>query len=213
MEMFNALNVAVDAITAGEIITSLGYWNYLIIAVLVALEGSATTLMAAALAGAGVLNPILVFFAAATGNFAADSGWYFLGYCGRFDTLKERIPFLKRFESHVDALSNTVHQHAVKFVVITKLTLGLATIPTLIAAGMARVSWLKLLPASIISEVIWTGALVMLGMYLGDYVSEINESMRLIALIGGVFMLLLGTMLWQQITKIVSRQTASQSVG
>lgn len=209
MNMMNALHVAVEAISAGEIITSLGYWNYLIIAVLVAVEGPVTTLMAAALAGTGVLNPVLVFLAAAGGNFTADSGWYLLGYGGRFDTLKQRIPFLQKYEVHVHALSETVHEHATKFVIITKLTMGVATIPTLIAAGMSRVSWFKLLPASLISEALWTGALVLLGLFLGDYVTEINEGLRVISMFGGVLMLILLPLAWQQIAKIVSHTEAN----
>ena len=56
------------ALSSGAIPPGLGYWSYLFIAILAFMEGSVTTLVAAALAGAGVLNPGLVFLSAGIGN-------------------------------------------------------------------------------------------------------------------------------------------------
>ncbi|MBK8797177.1 MAG: hypothetical protein IPM07_12895 [Anaerolineales bacterium] len=60
----------------------LGHWSYLIIAILVFIEGPAVTLVAAAMAATGILRVDLVFVAAAIGNFLADSTWYGIGYMG-----------------------------------------------------------------------------------------------------------------------------------
>src|SRR5512136_1023079 len=69
-------------------ISSLGMFSYLILAVLVALEGPIATLLGAAAASLGYLNPAVVFFAAAAGNLTADTLWYTLGYLGKIDWVK-----------------------------------------------------------------------------------------------------------------------------
>ena len=53
----------------------LGYWSYLLLAILVAVEGPSVTILGALLASTGVLRPGLVFAAAAIGNLSADIGW------------------------------------------------------------------------------------------------------------------------------------------
>ena len=40
----------------------LGYWNYVLLAILVAVEGPIATLLGAVAASAGLMRPILVFF-------------------------------------------------------------------------------------------------------------------------------------------------------
>ena len=46
----------------------LGIWTYLVLAVLVAIEGPVATLLGAAAASAGLMRPGLVFITAAAGN-------------------------------------------------------------------------------------------------------------------------------------------------
>ena len=53
----------------------LGYWTYLVLALLVAVEGPVATLLGAAAASAGLMRPGLVFVSAAAGNLTADSLW------------------------------------------------------------------------------------------------------------------------------------------
>jgi hypothetical protein len=61
----------------------LGVWNYVLLAFLVAVEGPIVTLGGAVAASAGVMDPVLVFIAAATGNLTSDMLWYSLGYVGK----------------------------------------------------------------------------------------------------------------------------------
>ena len=59
------------------------------------------------------------------------------------------------------------------------------SIPTLIAAGMSRVPWRKMVAVSLIGETVWTGALVAFGYYLGDYITQLEAGLQIIAVIGG----------------------------
>ena len=81
---FLLLQSFVLAMKSGHL-PELGYWTYLVLAFLVAIEGPVATLLGAAAASAGLMRPWLVFFCAAAGNLTADSLWYSLGYAGKLE--------------------------------------------------------------------------------------------------------------------------------
>ena len=118
----------------------LGPWIYILLAVLVAIEGPGTTIVAGVAASAGLLRLPWVFVAAAVGNLSADVGWYTLGYRGRFEAFMQRIGWLQKYQAPMMGLKLEMKRHAVKLLLIAKLTSSMA-IPTLIAAGIAHVGW------------------------------------------------------------------------
>lgn len=58
----------------------LGAWSYVILVLLVFIEGPAATLVAATMAAAGILRADLVFLVSVFANFLADVFWYLIGY-------------------------------------------------------------------------------------------------------------------------------------
>jgi membrane protein DedA with SNARE-associated domain len=56
-------------------VPELGYGTYLILFLLVAVEGPIAILLASAMASAGLLRPALVFVSAVFGNLTADCVW------------------------------------------------------------------------------------------------------------------------------------------
>lgn len=186
---------------SSPVLPNLGPWSYLLIALLVAVEGSVTTLVAAALAGAGILNPGLVFVAAGIGNATADAAWYWLGRLERLDTLATRLPWLRRFEPQIAQLEQNIKASGPRLYLITKLCIWPAVIPTLIAAGMARVSWRKMILVSAVSETIWTGGLVLVGFFLGSYLNQLRAGLQWLSLSLGVAVVLALPLLLKYLTK------------
>lgn len=178
-ELWNLLNNS-------ALVSDPGLWSYLLIALLALLEGPAITLAAATLAGAGRLNPWLVFLAAGAGNFTGDICWYTIGYLGQFETLKRFMPGLGRFDPYIKRWQQNISKNATRRLLFTKLSLSWAVIPTLITTGMARVPWTSLAPAHLLSEVAWTGSLVLTGFYLGDYVTSLESGLNTLAAVAGV---------------------------
>ena len=162
-----------------------GLWSYLLIMLLALLEGPAITLVAATLAGTGSLDPWLVFLAAGAGNFTGDICWYTIGYLGQFETLKRFAPGLRRFDPYVSRWQQDIAQNAVKRLLVNKLSLSWAVSPTLVTAGMARVPWVCLVPANLLAEVAWTGSLVLVGFYLGNYLTGLQAGLNILATVGG----------------------------
>jgi membrane protein DedA with SNARE-associated domain len=163
---------------------SWGSWAYLILAVLVAVEGPFATLAGALAASTGYLNPILVFISAGLGNLTADTFWYFLGYFGKIERL---YPYLSRLgikEDYLASLQKDIYTHIHKVLFVAKLTLGFV-VPTLMAAGLARVHIKRWFGPLLAAECIWTGGLVLIGYYFGYMIQRIEASLGWISL-GGI---------------------------
>jgi membrane protein DedA with SNARE-associated domain len=155
-------------------------WQYLLIFLLVAVEGAGVTLAGAALAGVGALNPTLVFLAAGTGNLAGDLCWYLLGYFGQFEKVMRWFPSLAQLQPEIDRFKLRVTHDAPRMLLIAKLFFGIGSIPTLLAAGETRYSVWRIAPVQILGETIWTGSLVLIGLYFGQYVTQFAQSIQII---------------------------------
>lgn len=199
-------------VTTGGDPAHVHYWSYLLLAVLVAVEGPVVTVLAATLAGAGVLNPWLVIGSATLGNVTADSIWYCLGRLGHFDRLAQRFPWLRRFRPQIAQLEDDVQANGLKFLLLAKLVMWPAAIPTLIAAGMARVAWPKLLLVIISAEVLWTGSLVLLGNLLGTNLPQFQAWMQWIAIGSMVAMVLALPLLLGRLHNAVSTQAVATNI-
>jgi membrane-associated protein len=160
-------------------------WAYLLLAILVAVEGPITTLAGAVAASTGLLNPGLVFVSASLGNLTADTLWYSLGYIGKTEWLLKFTNWLGIKENYMTRLQKDVHDHIHKVLFIAKLTLGFV-IPTLIAAGLARVPFKRWFGILFAAECIWTGALVLIGYYFGALTQHIESNLRWMSLTGAL---------------------------
>jgi membrane protein DedA with SNARE-associated domain len=183
-------------LATGDLPNNLSALSYLFIALLVAVEGPVATVVAATLAGAGALDPWLVVVSAAAGNIAADLLWYGLGRTGFIHWFLRRLPWLRNLEPQIAQLEGRMQGIGLRLLFAAKLVVWAAAIPTLIAAGAARLSWRKVLGVVALSEVLWTGSLVLLSDSLSAHMLQFQAWMQWLAT-GGmiVFMLLLPTLL------------------
>jgi len=171
-----------------------GRWNYLLLAILVALEGPIATLLGAAAASAGLMRIWAVFVAAAAGNLTADMLWYLLGYYGKVDTALRlgRWAGLKR--KHLDRLTVAMQKHALRILFFAKLTAGFM-IPSLIATGLARIPWKRWFPVVFLGEMIWTGSLLLIGFYTTEAIKTVAHGIAVIVV--GASILFLIVIIWQ----------------
>jgi membrane protein DedA with SNARE-associated domain len=167
----------------------LGIWGYLILAIFVAVEGPIATLLGAAAASAGLMRPGWVFVSAAVGNLTADSLWYSLGSAGKLEWL---LQYGRRFgvrKRHLERLTEEMHNHATKILLIAKLTAGFI-IPSLIAAGLAKVPWKRWFPVILSGEMIWTGTLVLIGYYATEAIKQIERGVEYVGIAASAFFVL-----------------------
>src|SRR4030095_3562879 len=98
-------------------------WAYILLAILVAVEGPVTTLAGALAASTGYLNPILVFVSAGVGNLIADTLWYSLGYMVKIEWLLHYGGKLGVKEVTLARLQKDIDTHIHKILFVAKLTL------------------------------------------------------------------------------------------
>lgn len=180
------------AVQTGQL-PDLGNWSYVILIVLVFIEGPVATLAAATMAASGILRADLVFLFSMIANFMADVFWYLLGYFGGSRRILLRIGWVRRRWFTIRRIQRDLRNRAAKLYLLTKLSMGLLTIPILIAAGMSRVPWLHLAAVGLIIEPLWNGLLVFAGLHLGKYLAQLEQGLQVWALVGTlvVFFILL----------------------
>ncbi len=162
-----------------------GSWSYLALALLVAVEGPVATLLGAAAASAGVMRPDLVFLAASAGNLTADSLWYLVGYAGKIEWLFRFGQRLGLNRHHLEQLEKMMQTHSIRVLFFAKLSMSLM-IPSLVAAGLVRVPWRRWFPAVFGGELIWTGALVLIGYFATEAIKQIEQGLEYLILIGTI---------------------------
>lgn len=93
---------------------------------------------------------------------------------------------------------------------LTKLSLGLLTIPVLVASGLARVPWLRLFVVSLIVEPLWNGLLVLAGYRLGDSVAHMESGLRIAAIVGSVVIFLVLLLLYRRMFARLFQMTKNE---
>ena len=194
------LNTVTIAMKSGQL-PQLGYWTYILLALLVAVEGPIATLLGAAAASAGLMRPLAVFFPAAIGNLTADSLWYTLGYLGKTEWILHFGRRLGVRESLIEHLKRNMIAHATKVLFLAKLTVSFV-IPSLVAAGLLRVPWKRWFPALALAETLWTGSLVLIGYYTTEALKRVEQGIEYAMLAASilfvVFVILAGRRLIKQ---------------
>ncbi len=169
-----------------------GNWTYLLLALFVAVEGPIATLLGATAAAAGLFDPVLVFFFAAIGNLTADMFWYTLGLAGQIGWLQKLAGRFGIREDQWTRMETDMRDHSFRIILLAKLTVSFS-IPALIAAGIARVSWYKVMSSLVPGECVWTGGLVITGYYFSQSLKHLERGAQVIALLGGITLLVLFT--------------------
>lgn len=172
----------------------LGRWNYVLLAVLVAIEGPIVTLLGAAAASGGLMRVWAVFLSAAIGNMTADSLWYLLGYYGKIDTALRIGRWVGLRKVHLDRLTAAMQKHSLKILFFAKLTAGFM-VPSLLAAGLSRIPWKRWFPVLFLGEMVWTGSLILIGYYTTESIKVVSREISYLVL--AISILFLIVIIWQ----------------
>ncbi len=84
-------------------------------------------------------------------------------------------------------------------------------IPTLIAAGLAKVPWKRWMPPLVIGETIWTGSLVITGFYATEAIKQVEKGIHYIG-IGGSILFVLAISIWI-LRKFIGKSEDFRDVG
>jgi len=180
-----------DTMQAGGI-QEWGRSNYLLLFLLIIVEGPIATLLGAAAASAGFMRLSLVILVAAAANLIADIGWYSLGYFSKEETLIRYLGWLGLRARHLDKLRWAMRRHARKVLLIAKFSTGFA-IPALVAAGLSKIPLRRWFPVVFAAGVGWSTCLALVGFYATQAIKQVQAGLHVMALIAlaALFMLVL----------------------
>jgi membrane protein DedA with SNARE-associated domain len=173
VDLFTSLWLAIQS---GQI-PALGFWIYPLLAVLTAIEGPFVTLLSAAAASSGLINPLLAFIAACIGNLIGDSMWYLLGYCGKIEWVLRRSRRFSVSSDQIVRLSEGVEMHSAKLLFFAKVTNGFI-VPALITAGVLRLPWRRWFPVIALGEALVTGTLIAIVYFTAANLAQVEKGLQ-----------------------------------
>ena len=140
---------------------------------LMIVEGPIVTIIAAFLASLGVLSIVLVYFLSLAGNIIGDVGYYSMGRFGRDKFVVKYGKYFGLHEEKVKYIEEHYKNHFLKTIIIAKVTEA-PIVPTLVAAGIARVDFRKYFLATASMEVPKVLIVTMLGYFFGKFYKTIE---------------------------------------
>jgi hypothetical protein len=99
-------------------------------------------------------------------------------------------------------LQVAIRAHSVKLILLAKLSISLM-IPTLVAAGLARVPWRRWFPVVFILELLWIGLLVQVGYHATGAITRFEHSLQTAGVI--VLVLVIVCVVWY-VRRVIRRE-------
>ena len=159
----------VSGFQAGQM-PDLGTWNYLLVGGFIMLQGRVSALLGGAVAAAGTMNLGLIIMVALVARVIVDVFWYRIGATGYIDRIGNRF---SAYEKVSERVQEGIHARPVRYVVMAKLSNGLA-VPAVIAAGSAGLPLRRWLPFSFAVEILFTVPLLFAGYFATGALSQIE---------------------------------------
>jgi len=182
------------------LLPDLGGWNYMLMALLIMVQGRASALLGGIAAATGYLNLGIIILVALLARMLVDLFWYRVGATGLIDRIGR---LAGPMEKYTHRINDKVHEQPMRLVLISKTVGGLA-VPVTIAVGNARVPLRRWLPASIIGELFWTVPLLLLGFFATEAASNLK---------GGLIYLTAGSIIVMLSITVISAAISRFSVA
>lgn len=138
------------------------------------IEGPIITLLAAFLASLGLINVISVYLLSVLGNAIGDICYYTIGRYGRERFIERYGRYIGLDKEKIVYIEEHYKQHLLKTIAIAKATEA-PVVPTLVAAGISRVSIKKFILASVAIEIPKMLVIVVVGYYFGRFYVTIEQ--------------------------------------
>jgi membrane protein DedA with SNARE-associated domain len=152
--------------------------GYLILFLIMFLEGPIITYAAAFLASQGIFNVWIVFLLSVFGNVIPDTILFLSGQHSRTKTIEKISAYFGMNESRIQKMEKGFYNHTGKSIILFKFIPGLA-IPGLMLAGFSKVPFKKFFIASTIFNVSSAIIFTLLGFYSGITISSFLKYLKL----------------------------------
>jgi membrane protein DedA with SNARE-associated domain len=170
-------------------------YKYVIIVPIAIIEGPMVAMISGVLLRLGVFSFLPLFICLMIGDFVSDAYWYWIGYHGGRKFLARFGKYFSVTEGHLDRLEAFYMKHYGWILFLSKITMGLGFAVAIVAmAGAARVPFKRYMAVNMLSQPIWTGTLMSVGYFLGDFYLRLNKGFEIVSVTAVALMA--GLALW-----------------
>jgi len=162
------------SLTTAQIIGLISTYRYVIIFPIAFLEGPIIAIICGWLVAQGLLNFFLIYLLLVLANILGDVIYYALGYWGGRPLIRKWGHWLKLDLEQAEKMKNHFDNHGGKILMAGKIVPHFAVAAVLVGAGLARYGFSLFLRYCLLTELVKTGALLILGFYLGDAYQKIT---------------------------------------
>ena len=185
-------------------------FGYVIVSVAMFLESAALTgivvpgdvilALGGVYAGQGDLAVAGVIACGAVFGLLGETAGYLLGR--RYgDGLLRRLPFLRRFERKLDEAQRSIKENAGKTIVVGRFVTGAAGLIPFVA-GASGVPARTFLAYSAPTILVWSTAITLVGLFVGNHVEMIDRILSSIGWVGlAIFATVVGLWFWRHRTR------------
>jgi len=152
--------------------------EYILVFILMILEGPIVTAAAAFAASLGIFNIWIILLFSIFGNLVPDTFLYFIGRNLRGGRIEKCIYSLGFTKARIKRLEKNLREHARKTLVMVKLTPGFP-IPGLVLAGFTRIPFSKFFKTVILFNLIASVIFTAIGFYSGMAANSIMRYLRI----------------------------------
>lgn len=166
-------------------------YRYLIIIPLGIVEGPALAMVCGLLLRLGLLSFWPVYLILMVADLVGDIMWYCVGYYGGEKLVNSMGKYFGLNEQSYKAIEKAYHKYHDWILIISKITMGLG-LPFVIltTAGIVRVPFKRYMALNFLGQLVWTGGLLAIGYYLGNFYLQINKGFETVSFIG-IFVVIL----------------------
>lgn len=161
------------SLTTAQIIGLISTYRYVIIFPIAFVEGPIIAVICGWLVGLGEINFLVVYFVLISANILGDIIFYAIGYWGGSALVRRWGKWLRLDLEQVEKMKNHFDNHGGKILLASKVTPHFAVGAVLAGAGLARYSFALFLRYCLITELLKTAILLLIGYYIGDAYAKI----------------------------------------
>lgn len=160
--------------TLANAISWMTQYGYSVLFPITIIEGPIITIIAGFMAAQGFLNIFIVYAVVVVGDVAGDAIYYAIGKWGGLKFVNRWGKFLGLTAEKLIDLENHFATHSGKTLIFGKLSHAIGA-PILVAAGMAKIPFLKFINFNFWATLPKSLLLVAIGYYFGQAYAQINR--------------------------------------
>lgn len=180
-------------------------YRYLIILPLGIVEGPALAMVCGLLIKLSLLSFWPVYIILMIADLIGDVMWYAIGYKGGPKLVNSLGKYFGLTPESYNAIEKAYHKYHDWILIISKLTMGLGfPFVILTTAGIVKVPFRRYLILNVAGQLIWTGGLIAIGFFLGNFYVKVNKGFEIVSIIG-IFVVIVA--IFYAIGRYVRKQT------